>query len=257
MKKALSFILTLVLCLFLCACGGEQNNETQAIQDANNQNTQSSTEKTESRENLINILYAHSGAWLPANGNNVFGFAKDGTTTFDNGTWKLEGYTVTCAWEDGTSDNYEMKNINGTWLLVGDENVMYTEFTNWSNIPQQTIEITEENWQEYFEFAIIKGVTQTTDMWGEVTVKNHIGIAFQLKDMYDRVLRLKNSSVTVRISIDGEKFDCSINEMNLGRFADEQFFGVPFTVDTEEFTLEDFTFEIPKIQGSLCFITGI
>lgn len=257
MKKALSMFLALVLCLSLYACGGEQNNETEGIQDTNNQNTQYSTETNKSREELIDILYNYSGAWLPANGNSVFGFAKDGTTTFHNGTWQLEGYTVTCAWEDGTTDSYEMKNINGSWLLCGDGTVMYTEFTNWSNIPQKTIEITEENWHEYFEFAIIKGITQTTDTWGEVTVKNHVGIAFQLKDMYDCVIRRKNSSVTVRISIDGEEFDCSINEMHLGKFADEQFFGVPFTVDTEEITLEDFTFEIPKIQGSLCFITGI
>ena len=250
MKRALALILALILCLGLCACGDEgQNNSTQGNEEPSGTAGESWDESALPAP-LSEIL--RFGFTLNTlNYAKIIGCRENGTMATSAGTWELKGTTVTCNWKGSEAETYEIKDINGNYLLVGSDHTLISEFIQWDQIPQKTVTIAEDNWTEYFEVVLIEKVSQTVDPWGEVFEDITYVQLFKLKDVYFRALRAGQGSATLRYSLNGEEKDCTVAAapcFQTGRYI----FG--FVLSEEE---EKVNFDVLKIQGTLCLVEGL
>lgn len=265
MKKALSLILVLVLCLSLCACGGNnepantetnpQNNESTSddsgestTTDSNNENN--TTEATSAQIDYKTILMNGGVFWGYTNHLYMTAFYEDGTTVSPDGKWELNGNIVKCTWDDGSTDTYEIKELNGVYYIVGERDTMYSNMqVSLSEIPQKSIEITLDNWQEYFELG--SDTYEVLDQFGEPTGETRTSHFLRLKDEYYRYLIESGSEVLVRFSINGNESDRRMD----GTYHDNTIQTWYFGFDDVEVGETD-VFEMVKIQGTLYFIDG-
>ena len=186
MKKLLALLLAAVMCFSLAACGGEtlnanDNNGTEQSEQvdgeiAEGDNTES-TENPYANHPLVAFLY---GEWeLEEKGsyNQDEEIPCSVLTINEDGTCNADGVAVTWAFVDGITDTFLRVDIfiNGEHklcvALYGTTNtigVWSTEYNgpvdcDWINKsvqqkkePQyETVEITLENWQEYFELKLV------------------------------------------------------------------------------------------------------
>ena len=257
MKKALSLILALVLCLSLCACGGgnkpantetnPKNPENIATDSSNENNT---TEATNTQIDYKAILINGSAFWGYTNHSYMTAFCEDGTTLSPDGTWVLDGNVVKCTWNNGSADTYEIKELKGVYYLVGERDTMYSDIQiHYSEIPARSVEITLDNWQEYFEFGT--GSCEVLDQFGEPTGETRSSHFLRLKDEYYRYLIESGSEVLLRFYINGNERDRKLN----GTYSDKTIHTWYFGFDGVEVGETD-VFEMIKIQGTLYFIDG-
>ena len=266
MKKTIALLLALVLCLSLCACGGSnelantetnpQNHESASDDSgestttgSNNENN--TTEATSAQIDYKTILMNGGVFWGYTNHSYMTAFREDGTTLSPDGKWELNGNIVKCTWDDGSTDTYEIKELNGVYYIVGERDTMYSDMqVSLREIPQKSIEITLDNWQEYFELG--SDSYEVLDQFGEPTGETRTSHFLRLKDEYYRYLIENDSEVLLRFSINGEERDSSIN----GAYWDNQIDTTYFGVDNVEVGEND-VFKMVKIQGTLYLIDGL
>ena len=193
MKRILSLFLTLIVCLGLCACGGGGKVELPVIPE-----TQPSVpfdepmqqEQTPSAPD--NRMHYLEGRWILARetegvpGELVF--RADGQCTIDG-----KEYTWCYSYKSSSQFGVEVMEADAVkyTLSVGGYNglesamLIYTENDRGVYINPahyDIIEITQENWQEYFE--IRRGYYWNEDAFGEVTGLRGCGFEFALKEEY-------------------------------------------------------------------------
>lgn len=237
MKKFFAFVLVLVMCLSVSACSVSVNME----QDSGNDNARNSTEV-----NFEELLLNCGVYWGRVNRNMVgVAFLSDGTTIAPEGTWQLDGDTVNCVWVDGGTASYVFRELNGVYYLVGDDMVMYSDMYVVPNeIPSKAVEITLDNWQEYFEFT--HESEKVFDQFGDATGEIRENYYLELKPEYDRLLVGRNSEVLIRYTQNGDERDACLRGWTIDYFGEHN-----IRNDAEH------VFEMIKVEGTLYFIDGI
>ena len=232
MKKILVMLLVASMCVFLAACGGADNS-------ANNGDA-------ETEIDYAKIISEESGYWVNCHGLDAgLVFCEDNsyqnaTTRDELGTWELKDTTLTLTSEDGNNTYYEIKDANGVCLLIGDNAILYNGNLDESEFPIKEVEITIDNWQEYFEIA--NCTVENVDIFGEVTETSECFL--KLKDEYFKYLingcGSLHSEIALRYktSLSGDSSDDHMDIWNhtsvFGKHWDE-------------------TYELVKIQGTLYF----
>lgn len=265
MKKILALLLAAIMCLSLVACGGNKPTNTETnpenhestsddsgestTTDSDNENN--TTEAPNAQIDYKTILMNGGAFWGYTNHLYMTAFCEDGTTLSPDGKWELNGNIVKCTWDDGSTDTYEIKELNGVYYIVGERDTMYSDMqVSLSEIPQKSIEITLDNWQEYFELG--SDSYEVLDQFGEPTGETNTSHFLKLKDEYYRYLIENNSEVLLRFSINGDEYDWNINNTHW----DTSIYTFYFGVNNVEVT-EDDVFEMVKIQGTLYFVDGL
>ena len=237
MKKIIALILALVLCLSLCACGGEDaDTEIGSVHGAD--------AGVDFEELLLNgsVYWGRINRDFPS-----VAFLADGTIVDREGTWTLDGHIVNCTWADGSTATYEFKELNGVYYLVGDDVIMYSDLHIWpSEIPSKAVEITLDNWQEYFEFT--QETEEIIDQFGEPTGETEECYYLKLKPEYDRILVSRDSDILIRFRYanDVVETDACLRGWDIDYFGEH---GI--RNDAEH------VFEMIKVQGALHFIDGL
>jgi hypothetical protein len=241
MKKALSLILALVMCLSLCACGGEQNNEIQGNEEIPNHLL------------LQNIC----GEWVRAPHDQApcqsLMISEDGSCVVDgvSATWKIDSsYTNDTSIGMQIYINNELRFgvvLFNAELMNNDDlmNVTMPLDKTFSNSPMyigggsfvrkaELIEITEENWQPEPQYTTIEPqyttIELTVDNWDtyfeEVTIPRFSKNAFgevddfdleyylQLKEEYYPLLNRVGTSIVIEIAYNYGERVCSVDFEN-------------------------------------------
>lgn len=252
MKKILVLLLSVVICTSLFACGSEKTPEikddgiTQQGEQSVNENTDNNDSGDKSEADLKSVLMNMGAFWSYVNRPTMgHGFLENGTVSGPdgNGTWKLVDNTVTVTLETGASEAYEIKNINGVYYLAGEHDMLYGVNTMPDDIPFKEVEITLENWQEYFEFA--SATKEMTDVFGEPTGELEEVHCLKLKDEYFKEFVRSNSDVRMKFVYAGSERESIMSDYwyeAMGCYFGEA------GLDSKS------GFEMVKVQGALRFV---
>ena len=205
MKKVISLLLALVLCLSLCACGGE--NDTPETTEAPTEMTQMApTEATV--PTTLNVEETEAMEWLCgewSNDENSITFNSDNSCVIDGETLRWEFYHISSPSSfsavvyNGDNLCYRLsswtEDMGYSVLMVYpvDENgndgtqIDYLRNDEWT-----IVEITMENWSDYIEFAEV-GSFPTND-FGEKT----LFISYDMK-FKDGIITGRDTSVSIEI----------------------------------------------------------
>ena len=272
MKRMIALLLAATLCLSLTACG---EGEDIQIGGGNQQGSQQNSEDSNTgglKESISDVTWElmNYDSWMTITTTQYGTLSEMGAPS---GTWELNGNTVTFTYSEdsmtGTgSKTYHIKENNGVYFLVSDTQV-YSSVSA-KETPVTKIDITIENWQEYFEFTTLTTVKKNTDMWGEVTEKTEKITVLKLKDTYYRRLNWEVSSVAVRYA-DASNLDVyrdeymswgysagrveTVNGANPVNYDGIYWYGLG--ADNGESNDIGANTEVIKIQGTLALIDGI
>ena len=233
MKKVISLLLAFALCLTLWACSNGAKSDSVSIPE----NDSAAVGEVDYAEVLMN-----SGVtWGPINWGGFLGFLEDGVTIDEDCTWALEDSVVTITNKNGSADSYEITELNGAYYLVGQRYTFYSDvFVRPNEIPRKSVEITVDNWQEYFELHYES--VERFDQFGESTGEVDEYYQLRLKDTYSRVWLCWDSEVLLRYTQNGNEYDAKINNGHA-------------YVSLLNFT--EYPLEMVKIQGTLYFVDGL
>ena len=133
MKKALSLLLALVLCLSLCACGG--GNNTPKTTKAP---TETATDFTkELTFGLWKKVLTNSATLLfNEDGTGTMSFFKGGSNTFK---WQMSGTTISVITEQNKEYTYTVDSSKGYYRLLTDDGLSYVKETNYNAERQEVI----------------------------------------------------------------------------------------------------------------------
>ena len=237
MKKIFALVLAFAVCLSLCACG---DNEAA---DTDNGSDHGAEAGVDFEKMLLNgsVYWGRVNRDFPG-----LAFLSDGTIVDRQGTWQLDGHIVNCVWADGGTAAYEFKELDGVYYLVGDDAIMYSDlYIRPDTIPSKSVEITLDNWQEYFEFT--QETKEIIDQFGESTGETE-EYYLKLKPEYDRILVSRDSDILIRFRYgeNGVETDARLRGWSIDYFGEH---GI--RNDAEHI------FEMLKVQGTLHFIDGI
>lgn len=252
MKKLLVMLLVASMSFFVVACGGNDsvtNNEsTNSENQENNENTTNNSD-SESEVDYTEILLNDDSYWLNTHGIGIdrkIIFGEDNTylsgiTLDELGTWEINDTTLTITSEDGNNTYYEIKDTNGVCFLIGNNDILCNGRLDTSEFPIKEVEITIDNWQEYFEIATY--TVENVGAFGDVTETPECFL--KLKDEYYKYLiNYSMNDITSEVvlrcksSPSSESSDCY---MDIKR--DCSLFGYYW----------DEMYELAKIQGTLYF----
>lgn len=248
MKKILVMLLVASMCVSLVACGGEKDSSTSdnSMNQDNNDNVTSNSD-SESEVDYAKIISEESSYWLKFRGyDSGIIFCEDNsyinaTMGSELGTWEIDDTTLTIISEDNNSTCYEIKEINGVCFLVGDSETLYNANLDESEFPIKEVEITIDNWQEYFEISTC--TVENVDAFGEVTETSEC--LLKLKDDYYKYLIKHcggiNSEIALRYTTNSSS-DSGDTRMDIT--GDLSAFGAHWKE----------CFELVEIQGTLYFI---
>lgn len=270
MKKLIALLLVAVMCVSLAACGdGElpntgDNNETLGNNSAtngtgsdtsnnNNNNTVGDANNNNTESNAPNYTEILCGKiWNLLNYKYDFyslGFNEDGTCEYYNAKWELSDNIVKITSDEDTSNafnEYSIVESNGIYFLVSDCYVYY--LGDRSSLPIKKVEITSENWNEYFE--IITDTIEEYDQFGEKT-NEYTRNYFSLKKEYVNSFFPYDSELLIRFSGSG---DSEIDERCDGIWIETTDMpGYGCDVRNADAT----SFGVVKIEGTLAFVEGI
>ena len=254
MKKILIVLLASVMCLSLFACGNEiapeikDDGTTQQEEQIGSNNSDKITNDNDdkSETNLKSVLMNMGAYWSYVNCPTMgHGFSENGTVSGPdgNGTWELVDNIVTVTLEGKAPEAYEIKNINGAYYLAGEHDMLYGVNTMPDDIPFKEVEITLENWQEYFEFA--SATKEITDVFGQPTGELEKVNCLKLKDEYFKEFVRHNSDVRMKFVYAGSERESIMSDYwyeAMGCYFGES------GLDSES------GFEMVKVQGTLRFV---
>lgn len=247
MKKILSMFLVAIMCVSLVACGGEKDSST-----SDNSDNVASNHDNESEVDYEKILVADGKEWTSLHDlyfSDSVVFCEDYSFVCGDelGTWELTGTTISVTLKDDTTTSYEIKNVNDVYLLVGSYDTLAWSNIDKSTIPVKEIEVTIENWQEYFE--VYSYSYETVDSFGEVSGVLEETI-FRLRDEYLKYLIIESPLGTKSYTTFSYRYGSSEDDHNMDI--------LPFSYNLEHsyygFPMIDDNFEVTKIQGTLYFI---
>lgn len=247
MKKILVMLLVASMSFSVVACANENdsltNNESTNLinQDSDESSTNISDDETEN--DYTQIISEESSYWLSfKEGNMGFVFFEDNScqdamTRGELGTWEINDNMLTIISEDNDSTCYEIKEINGVCFIIGNNEIFYNGNLDESEFPIKEVEITIDNWQEYFEIST--WTAENVDAFGEVTETSECYL--KLKDEYFKYLINSCGSLRSEIAL---KKSSNTNATYMHLWNNFSVFGEPWGE----------TYELVKIQGTLYFI---
>lgn len=221
MKKILALLLVAVMCLYLVACGSGVNESTQPQSDGEKNNvTNSTTENIESdfaNHPLLTKLY---GTWENKSDNEyapcqTLIINEDGSCIVDGveATWDVErpynpnstSSLVIDIFIDGERNFGAILFDNGT--IVGQTPNYGTGGWYFNTSNYITVEITPENWSEYFE--LVESTEYITDEFGDFL---YVEKAWNLvlKNGY-QFLSEKNYEISFEFQYSKYSVNCEIN----------------------------------------------
>ena len=233
MKKVISLLMVLGMCIAFCACG----NSATADPESTHENDSTVADEPD----FVEVLMNSGVTWGYVNRMAGYGFIEDGTTTSENETWTLDGDTVKITRENGAVDAYRFVELNGVYYLMGERDTMYSEVRiRYDEIPRRAVEITLDNWQEYFE--MYQGSEELFDQFGEPTGEIREYDHLRLKDECSRIFLYDESEVLLRYTQNGSEHDARIDDGHT-------------YIDLGDLT--EYPLEMVKIQGTLYFVDGL
>ena len=138
MKKAISLLLALVMCLSLCACGGGNDTPENKGNEESNNTTASQNETTDATEQGIDIL----GEWVWVGDNtNFMIFNEDNTCLYSNGDsvkYSVDTALAIITLYDDTTKNYDIVEENGVVKISG--NKVYVRAENYETAHAEYVE---------------------------------------------------------------------------------------------------------------------
>ncbi len=262
MKKMRLCLFALAFCLALCACSTEEVS----VDDGLSSDTASTDDTTESRSPFMDVLgdiaWTMLGQYdaVPITTLHSGELSENGWIC---GAWDVDGTTLTMTYfEDaltGTASaplTYEIIEHNGLYFLVGSD-TLYCSVSP-THIPVNHVEITADNFWEYFEPAKISIVKRATSTSGEVIESTTEKQVLKLKPEYISKLNPNVTSLIVQTSYMPEK-----------QYV--EYLSIPGRIETLNGSIpiyDDWTYifgldtwctdeEILYIKGSLAFIDGL
>ena len=111
-----------------------------------------------------------------------------------------------------------------------------------------------DNWQQYFEFVTETREEIIYDVFGEATgeTKKYEGKFLKLKDEYFRALLSGRSELSLRYTYAGEQKETKLITTHPHNAVAVGYYGLENVENTGENS-----FEMLKIQGTLCFVDGL
>lgn len=272
MRKWMILALAVVICFGLAACG---EGEDIQIGGGSQQGSQQGSEDSSTgglKENISDVTWTvmNIDSWMTITTTQYGTLSEMGAPS---GTWELKGNTVTFTYSDDSitgrgTKTYQIKENNGVYFLVGDTQV-YSSVSA-EKTPVTKIEITMENWQDYFEFTTLTTVIKNTDMWGEVTENTKEITVLKLKEAYYRRLNQEVSSIAVRYASTSNSDEYQDKYMSWGYHAGRKetvnggngvnydgIYWYGLGADNGESNDIGANTEVIRIQGVLALIDGI
>lgn len=180
-------------------------------------------------------------------------FQEDGQLK-DGGTWTYDGNKLSVAHPDKTRE-YEIvfcKDIpNGGYMLIAQDRVMSTYPGLDKVLPLKTVEITLDNWQEYFEFAVVTKEEKVEDVFGETTgeTEKTEQSFWKLKDEYYSRIVSEKSELALRYTLGRSQSETKLDGADYDSTVEILYFGLPNIKNDPAKP-----FEMVKIQGTLTFL---
>lgn len=199
MRKWIALLLTVIICLSLFACDKDDDHQTNIGYP---QGTEDNGSNAGWKDRISGITWTaiNIEMWMDITTTEAGTLSEAG---YPCGSWEIEEDTVTFTYsEDSLTGNtshpqtYQIKESQGVYFLVSDAKLLSSVPAD--QVPVTHLEITLDNWQEYFEFTTFTQTQKNTDMWGEVTEVTLEIPALKLKDTYWNRLNRELSSVAVR-----------------------------------------------------------
>lgn len=258
MKKILVMLLVASMSFSVVACASENdsitNNESTNSVNQDSTDGSTNTSDVEMENDYTQIISEESNYWINSHSIYLDGriiFCEDNTYLSGGlldelGTWEIKDTTLTITSKDGNSTYYEIKEKNGVYFLIGNNDILCNACLDGrldtSQFPIKEVEITIDNWQEYFEIATY--TIENVDAFGEVTETSECYL--KLKDEYYKYLINYNvQDITSEIvlkykspSSESESSDCYMDI--------KSYFPLFGTYWNE-------TYELVKIKGTLYF----
>ena len=123
MKKAISLLLALVMCLSLCACGG--GNDTPKTTEAPTETTPDYTEEL-TFGLWKKVLMNRATLMFNEDGTGTMSFFNGGSNTFK---WKMSGTTISVITEHNKEYTYTIDSAKGYTRLITDDGLPYVKET--------------------------------------------------------------------------------------------------------------------------------
>ena len=230
MKKALSLILTLVLCLSLCACG-------------NNGDAAGTSVVPTAETDPLAFLY---GSWISnSHWESGYGFVfyeggnfKD-TLALLEGNWSVEGNVLVTTADWYHDPTYKIVQANGTYYLVNKDRTLVKE-DEMDIVPKKTIQLTIDNWQDYFYIDV--ETYEIEDQFGELTGEVLKETYLKIKDSYRLLHGEYTEGVLIRYRANGAEVDCDTGIRGKALIK-------------EGLTMDQI--EMVKIKGSITYLDGV
>lgn len=238
MKKYIALLLALAVALCLCACdkdsvpptGGKKPSESPAPEKTLEEKLLGTWDciNHDTENNLC--LELNDAAWM------VSGDVVTVTETKENGTTETEEYKLHC--------------LDGWYIMVGQYKT-YAQVAYDKNDPLlfTTIQITADNWQEYFELGSYT-FTQF-DAFGD-PVGEYVSYHLRLKAEYLQRLLFDESEVTMRYAQQKKNGQTTITDLlctTRGTSGNDFFYYGIYVEDPAEYS-----FEMVRVQGSICLV---
>ena len=253
MRKVLSLILALVLCFGLCACGGENTTENNQITE----NQEDTLTETNGDNTFLSVVREQH--WYTLASESELVTLSDGTCETNYlwfGKWQLEDDIITMEMEESLfgpakTMQFKIKECNDVYFLIGDCGTFSSLPID--ALPKKTIDITLENWADYFELSITP--YEWKDAFGEVTSKTQY-LSIKLKEEYITSCVLYESQAIFRIHYINSEDDHDAELDVYGGFNNDVEVGFRRTcIGLGVDTIEDVS--VTKILGQLVFVEGI
>lgn len=276
MKKALSFLLALVLCLTLCACGSVGTpNATDTQRESENHLTNGDNAQMQEKANLICGIRWHQLS--PAGDDFGMEFYKDGRCVPAAGgsligTWTLDDDVISLISAKPNSNQvfeYQLKSYGDVHFLIGNQRTWISVKENEipSKVQTKEVCVSLDNWQDYFEYITFSQTSKKIDLLGTATEETKTFGILKLKDEYSRYVIQIVSAVDAKFIIAGEEYtnslcaDCVYSIIDYpepggtyGQWDGQELYYFGAKIELGEDQLNGDLIEMMNIQGTIYFI---
>ena len=151
MKKILTLLLAALLGLSLIACGGKTpiDNPGSDVQQNDGGKQDPALE-----EILCTSQWYYVGLRTPV------GLAFNADGTINDGTWTLNGTTLDCAWENGSTTCFEIRKVQDTYFMTDEEGITlyhYGTRPDWNAMGLMAVSVVASSWEDHLEVVCVDG----------------------------------------------------------------------------------------------------